>query len=133
MRRLPDFGAARTLRAALLAALVSGLAACGDEGPVSGPGELTATVVSPNGAEGAALLLLIGDGLGALAPVDGRVFGRQEGDTLRVVVVNEGGGDLRFRVAVPDTTQKPQAVLVEVAGPDDQLRPLAGYTLELRR
>lgn len=133
MRRQDDFGAARALRVAALATLLVGTAACGDQGPASGPGELTVRVVSPNGAEGAAVVHLVGDGMGALSPVDGRVFGGQDGDTLRVVVVNEAGGELRFQLAVADTTVKPQGVLVEVSGPDDQLRALTGYTLEIRR
>lgn len=117
--------------AALLALILT--AACGDAGPASGPGTLTATVVSPNGSEGAAIVLLVGDGLGAVSPVDGRVFAGQSGDTLRVVVVNDDPGALRFQVAVADTTRPPQAVLVEVSGPDDRLRGGAGYAVELRR
>lgn len=133
MKRLDaPSGALRSLRAAL-GALLLGAAACGDAGPESGPGTLTASVSSPNGAEGAAMVLLIGEGLGDVSPVDGRVFGLRTGDTLRVVVVNEEGGALRFAVQVPDTTRHPQAVLVEVSGPDDQLRAMAGYSVELRR
>ncbi|NJD19001.1 MAG: hypothetical protein FIA95_06930 [Gemmatimonadetes bacterium] len=109
------------------------VAACGDQGPVSGPGTLTAEVVSPNGAEGAALVTLVGEGLGAVGPLDaGRVFAEARGDTVRVVVVNLAGGTLRFTVHVPDTTRPPMATLVEVSGPDDRLRSLAAYRLELR-
>ena len=118
---------------AVLACLLPLAVACGDEGPASGPGTLTVQVVSPNGAEGAALVRLIGPGLGQVAPDAGRVFSDIHGDTLNVVVVNEAGGDLRFGLAVADTTRPPQGVLVDVSGPDDAVRPLAGYAVEVRR
>ena len=108
------------------------LAGCGDAGPVSAPGILTATVLSPNGAEGAALVTLVGAGIGTIAPREAvRVFSEARGDTVRVVVVNLGGGTLRFSVQVADTTKPPVGTLVEVSGPDDGVRGLAGYKLEL--
>ncbi len=120
--------------AVVVACLVSiGLVAgCGDD-PVPGPGVLTATVESPNGAEGAALIELVGKGIVEVSPIDGRVFGEQHGDTMVVVVVNEEGGPLRFALEVADTTRRPIATLHEVAGPDDQLRGLSGYTVDIRR
>ena len=123
---------ARALRVvAVLAA--APLTACGDAGPVSGPGRLTATVVSPNGAEGAAMIKVIGSGVVDILPLEGRVFSERHGDTLNVVVVNPEGGALRFTVSVADTTTPPQAVLLEVAGPDDRVRPLAGYSVQVVR
>jgi hypothetical protein len=122
--------AAHGVRVVLLALAMG---ACGDEGPVSAPGILTATVVSPNGAEGAALVTLVGVGMGAVGPSDeGRVFAEAHGDTLRVVVVNVAGGALRFTIQVADTTKPPAGTLVEVSGPDDRIRGLTRYTLELR-
>jgi len=109
------------------------LTGCGDRGPASGPGVLTATVQSPNGAEGAALLKLVGDGMGQLAPLEGRVFSEVHGDTVLVVVVNDAGGALRFTIDVADTTRPPAGVLIEVSGPDDRLRGLGGYRLDIRR
>ena len=80
-----------------------------------------------------ALVTLVGEGLGAVGPSDaGRVFAEARGDTVRVVVVNLAGGTLRFTVHVPDTTRPPTATLVEVSGPDDRVRSLTAYRLELR-
>ncbi len=107
------------------------LAGCGDE--PSGPGTLTATLVSPNGAEGSALVVLYGQGLGAVRPIEGSVFSREAGDTLRVVVVNPDGGPLRFTVTVDDITRMPTAAVLEVADTEDRLRTLAGYTVEITR
>lgn len=115
------------------AALVLAAGACGDAGPASGPGVLTARVVSPNGAEGAALVTLVGPGIEGIAAAGGRVFSEVHGDTVVVVVVNEAGGDLSFGVSLADTTRPPTAALVEVSGPDDRIRALTGYSLEIRR
>ena len=112
--------------------LAVALGACGDEGPVSAPGTLTATVVSPNGSEGAALVTLVGAGMGAVGPSEGRVFAEAHGDTVHVVVVNLAGGALRFTISVADTTKPPAGALLEVSGPDDGIRGLAGYRLEIR-
>jgi len=125
----------RALRAAgVVACLVSlGLVAgCGDD-PVPGPGVLTATVESPNGAEGAALLKLVGDRILKISSVEGRVFSEYHGDTVIVVVVNEAGGELSFGVEVTDTTRRPVATLLEVSGPDDRIRGLTGYSVDVRR
>lgn len=113
--------------------LLLGLVACGDAGPTSAPGTMTVTVDSPQGAEGAAVVDLVGPGLGGASALDGRVFSEPRGDTLRVVVVAEPAGTLRFGVEVPDTTRPPVATLHEVAGPDDRLRvPFGGYRVEVR-
>jgi len=110
------------------------VASCSDQGPDSGPGPLIATLQSPNGVEGAAVVRLVGEGLGEVSPLSGRVFSQLDGDTLTVVVVNLAGGDLAFSVSVADTARKPVATVVEVAGTDDALRgSLAGYELDIRR
>lgn len=121
--------------ATLLAGAVLLSAACGDTGPESGPGTLTATVVSPNGAEGAAMVEFFGPGIVDVAPLDGRMFSERRGDTVRVVLVRDGdAGDLRFTLTVADTTQLFTGTVLEVAGPDDALRPgVSTYSLEIRR
>lgn len=124
------------LRRLILPALaLVALAACSDEAPVSGPGTMTATVVGPNGAEGAAVLTLLGDGIGAISAVGGSEVHVREGDSMvRVVLIDPAGGDLAFQVAVPDTTAPPASVILQVAGPDDALRPsVDDYSLEFVR
>ncbi len=127
------------LRRALPAVLLAVGASCADEGPVSGPGTMTATVVSPNGAEGAAVVVLLGDDVGAVSATGAaEVYSFEQGfggsSSTRIVLINQGGGELSFRVAVADTTSPPAFVLEEVAGPDDALRPsLSGYGVEFVR
>lgn len=129
----PPPSALRSLAAALTVALV--VAACSNEGPQSGPGTMTATLSSPNGAEGAAVVTLLGDGIGAISALGGTEVHSRPGDSsVRIVLINQTGGDLSFQVAVPDTTRPPAAVVAEVAGPDDALRPTVdGYTVEFSR
>jgi len=120
-------------RVAALAGVLAA-AACGSEGPISGPGTLTAALVSPNGAEGAALVEFFGQGIGAVSAVDGPLWQRSRGDTVRVFIVSETGGTLRFAVEVADTTRKPKGVVLEVSDPADEVRAsLSGYALEFRR
>lgn len=123
-RRLPAL--------ALLSAL--GLAAC-EGGPGPGPGTLTASVVSPHGAEGAAVLELHGPGIQGVSAASGWVFGEPGGgDTVSVVVVADDAGLLTFRVQVADTLQRLQGRVVQVAGPDDALRDrLEEYRVEVVR
>lgn len=117
----------------LVTGLVGWAAACGDQGPQSGPGILTATVVSPNGAEGSAVLSLFGDGIGDVTGVDGVAYSQRRGDSVRVVVLAESPGPLHFLVAVDDTTRPITATLLQVADGADRLRTsLMGYTVELR-
>ncbi|MEQ9399636.1 MAG: hypothetical protein RJQ04_10780 [Longimicrobiales bacterium] len=132
MRRSPLLRS-RVVAAVAVAALAVG--ACGDEGPISGPGTLTAVVSSPNGSEGAAVVTLIGEGVGAVTALDGWLFEERIADGVRVMVVNDQAGPLRFQVALADTTQRPVGTVEEVAGPDDVLRSLAtaGYTVEFIR
>jgi hypothetical protein len=124
-------GAAGRLLAAVALAGAVLWAGCGDD--PSGPGTLTATLVSPNGAEGSASIILYGSGLGAVSAIEGRVFSRHAGDTLRVVVVNPEGGVLRFAVGVDDVSRVPTAAALEVADTEDRLRTLAGYSVEVTR
>lgn len=128
-------GTVRGSGAALLAVCLAALGllgGCGDD-PVPGPGVLTAAVESPSGAEGAALLKLVGSEVLQITAIDGRVFSEHHGDTVMVVVVNEAGGKLRFGVEVADTTRRPAVTLLDVSGPDDRLRALRGYSVDIRR
>ena len=110
------------------------LLACTDQSP-PGPGILMATLKSPNGAEGAALVVLMGSGIGEATPLgNNELYTNSNLDELRIVLINQAGGELEFRVEVADTTIKPTATVEEVAGPDNELRSaLGGYQLEFRR
>jgi len=110
-------------------------AACSDEAPVSGPGTMTATVAGPNGAEGAAVVVLLGEGIGAITPIGStEVYSQPGTSSTQVVLINQAGGDLAFQVAVADTTELPAWVVEQVAAPDDALRDdVAAYTLEYTR
>lgn len=117
------------LRFVLLLALVV-VAACTDEGPRSGPGTLTATLVSPNGAEGAAVVVLVGDAGAVTGLGDTEAHAFAGADGTRVVLINQAGGELAFRVAVADTTQPPSPIVQEVAAPDDSRRAsVTGYSV----
>ena len=111
------------------------LAACADEGPVSGPGTMTATLSSPNGPEGAALVILLGEGVGEITRVgETEVYSYSANSTTQVVLINQAGGDLSFQVAVADTTELPGSVVQEVAGLYDELRtPTSEFELEFVR
>ena len=110
------------------------LVACADQSP-PGPGILTATLKSPNGAEGAALVVLMGPGIGEVTPVgNNQLYSNSNLDEVRIVIINQIDGDLAFRVEVADTTIKPAAIVEEVANPDNKIRlTLDGYQLEFRR
>ena len=109
-------------RLPLLVAM-SALTACSDEAPVSGPGTLTAVVVSPNGAEGAAQIVLAGSDIGPVTAIgDTEAYSESHLNSTSVVLINQVGGELSFQVAVPDTTRPPRSLVLQVAGPEDQLR-----------
>ena len=110
------------------------LVACADQSP-PGPGILTAPLKSPNGAEGAALVVLMGPGIGEVTPVgSNQLYSNSSLDEVRIVLINQNDGTLAFRVEVADTTIKPAAIVEEVANPDNQIRStLDGYQLEFRR
>ena len=108
--------------------------ACADQLP-PGPGILTATLKSPNGAEGAALVVLMGPGIGEVTPVGGnQLYSNSSLDEVRIVLINQNDGTLAFRVEVADTTIEPAAIVEEVANPHNQIRStLDGYQLAFRR
>ena len=110
------------------------LVACTDQSP-PGPGILTATLKSPIGAEGAALVVLMGPGFGEVTPVgSNQLYSNSSLDEVRIVLINQNNGTLAFRVEVADTTIEPTAIVEEVANPHNQIRlTLDGYQLEFRR
>jgi hypothetical protein len=109
------------------------LVACTDHGRPPGPGSLTATLRSPNGSEGAAVVLLAGVGVSEIRPIgETEVYSFPSGDETRVVLVNQVGGTLAFELVVADRRGPLVGVVTEVAGPDDVLRTdLSDYALEI--
>ena len=122
-------------RMILTACTLMVLSACTDEAPVSGSGTMTVTLRTPNASEGAALVALLGEGIGTVTGAGNTQAWSEQGNSIRqVVLINEDGGDLMFQVAVPDTTSPPGWVVHEVAGTDDELRTVGtDYVLEFRR
>lgn len=120
-----------SFRALLFLAVLLGASGCGDVGPVSAPGTLTtATVESPNGAEGAALIRLIGAGVAFVKPLTGDLHTSVAGDTTKVLVVLDTPGDIAFRLNVADTTRPPLATLLQVADGHNEVRAgLLGYSV----
>lgn len=133
MRRPSVTGVGRVLALGLLAPALL-FVGC-DGGPGPGSGTLTATVVSPHGAEGAAVLKLHGPGIEGVGGSEGWVWGEAgSGDTVAVVVVADAAGALSFQVAVADTLQPLEGRVFQVAGPDDVLRDdLEAYRVEVAR
>jgi hypothetical protein len=110
------------------------LGGCGDAGPQSGPGSVEVRLASPNGAEGSAVVTVFGEGVRGVSTANGRVFSRHDGDTVRVVVVGDVPGDLRFALSMADTTAVLQGVVLQVADGEDRLRStVADYALEFIR
>ncbi|MEJ2203435.1 MAG: hypothetical protein P8170_04945 [Gemmatimonadota bacterium] len=110
------------------------LAGCTDAGPQAGPGSVEVRVVSPNGSEGSALVSVFAEGIRSVSAVSGRVFSHQVADTVRVVVVADAPGDLRFAVSLADATAVVQGSVLQVADAEDRLRStVADYALEFLR
>lgn len=125
-------GPVRSLVLALTLAVLLG--GCTDEGPQAGPGSVDVRVVSPNGSEGSAVVSVFGEGIRGVSAVSGRVFSHQVGDTMRVVVVADTPGDLRFALTMADATAVLQGSVIQAADGEDRLRStVADYALEFVR
>jgi len=112
-----------TILLACVAAL--GIAACGDEAttpPEAVPGELLVSVDSPNGLEGAAVLETADEGVVEITGDGAQVFHWRQGGIIRIVVLLDAPGEIRFVLEVEDINRPPQMRLVEVADPDNRLR-----------
>lgn len=124
------------------------LAACESE-ILETPIELRGRLVSPYGPEGAAVLEIVGAGLGEVRPVaqrasgssgegslrfeaaPGHLFSRRSGDTLRLVVLLEEPGTLEFAVEWFRRRSRPEARVLEVVDGNNLHRgSLAGYRVE---
>ena len=119
----------------LAAFAVAALAFAGCEGSTrpDGPGTLTAVLVSPNGAEGAAILDVVGQVDSFDGSSDVSVYTTPTANGTRAIVVRLSPGALQMSMRVPDVSNPPAITVVEVAGGDDKLRPsVAGYRVDIR-
>lgn len=116
--------------------VLTALAACRNE-PTGGgdippqPGDATATVVSPNGDEGSAVLEVTGGTVLDVRTDEAyvRVY-RVPTDPVRIVVARLRPGELTFRLTTDDVGHLPGIRVVEVGAPDDRLRPdITGYSV----
>ena len=119
----------------LVCAAVIGTHACG-EGPTPPqplPGELLVTLVSPSGAEGAAVFETADAGLvEAAAAEDGDAYLLRAGRTTRIVVIMDDPSEIRFTLRVQDVHAPPALRIVEVADGANRLRVnLSEYRVEM--
>lgn len=126
--------ALKSFRLGFLILPLFALGACDSLGPEDkgGPGALTVSLLSPNGAEGSAVFELVGGlGLSTVSPVGGEVFYQHFGGSSRIVVVMDEPGEVRFIVRTDDVQELPAVNIIQVAGGGDELRgSLEGYTIE---
>lgn len=112
-------------RLAILASFAILAVGC-DSGP-SGPGELDATLLTPGPVIGAAVLEVVGSGIEGFTGAGAtRVFWARQDNPVqyRVVVVSEGGGDLKFSVVMKDlAVRTPRYTVVSMV--DLENRPLS--------
>ena len=119
----------------LAAFVVAALALAGCEGSTrpDGPGTMTASLVSPNGAEGAAILDVIGSVDAFNCSSDVSVYTTPIANGTRVILVRLNPGALQMSMRVPDVSNPPAITVVEVAAGDDRLRPsVADYHVDIR-
>jgi len=115
-----------------LAMLALALTACDSTDP-GGDANLTAVLVSPNGAEGAAILDVTGTVESFTAPSGMSVYTTPSGNGTRVIVVRLAPGELSVNLAVADASNPPAISVVEVADGNNQLRQsVSGYTVSFR-
>jgi hypothetical protein len=130
---------ARSRKLGVLVYLTAALTQCtsgtepgGD--PTGLPGVVTYRLFSPNGTEGALLVSGPADEVFGVLPGEGltEVIAGEIGDVVYVAVVHRfGTQSLTFDADVVDTDAPPEFTLMEVVGPDDVARALAGYALEV--
>lgn len=97
-----------------------------------GPGTLTASLVSPNGAEGAAVLDIAGTVETVTGNDDVAAYTTPSATGTRVILVRMNAGAISVKLRVPDVSRPPQVSVVEVADGDDRLRSsLEGYRVDI--
>lgn len=121
-------------RAATLAVLAFTLSCAGDDsGPTAPPpvvpGTVTLELVSPNGAEGAAVIDLLAAPVAAVTSGDAVVHAHKNGDRITVVLLRARPGAISAALSVRDTAAALDARIVQVADSANALRALTGYSL----
>ena len=107
-------------------------AGCESSSESSGPGPVSAALLSPNGNEGSAVLDVVGPVESVSTPSGVIAYTTPSANGLRVVLVRLEAGALSMILNVPDVSTPPSVSVVEVAGPDDKVRQsLAGYRVEV--
>jgi hypothetical protein len=105
-----------------------GLAGCGESPappPASGP--YVARLVSPNGAEGAAVVQVAAL-VDSVTVGGGRAFHHSAPSGSRLVLVVDQPGEIRFTLHGVAASANPAFQVIEVADGADKLRPaVAGY------
>jgi hypothetical protein len=106
-----------------VSAVLVGCDVLGLSGP-SGPGELYANILSPDGAvDGAVVLEITGPtGSESITSDFGDVFFERDGNITRVVLVLDDPGLLSFQMRVEDVSELPTVTIVQVADGNNQLR-----------
>lgn len=112
------------------------IATCSDgvgPDPDPTPGTVTYRLATPSGSSEGAFLVRVpaAEMLGA-GPADGvsTVVVRAAGDLTYIAVVYRfATQSVAVSLEVPDVASPPELTLVQVAGPDDVLRPLGGYAM----
>lgn len=117
--------------------LLLALSAC-DGGEGTGAalegGEFIATLRSPHGAEGAAILEITGTGVEEISASAATLFRQPVSGGTRVVLVREPAGAIEFRVRVAPGNDVPDVRVIQVVDGDDALRPSTdGYTVSFAR
>ena len=126
-----------TLVLALAALVLAPLACSGDDGTGTPRDPLVrvATIESPNGAEGAAVVELAGDVAADVTADDGsEAFADAALGVTRVVIVRGSPGAHRFRLRLPAGATPPTARVIEVADGSDRLRAsVSGYSVRFEQ
>ena len=97
-----------------------------------GPGTITASLISPAGPEGAAILDIVGTVDAVTGTSDVAAYSTPTATGTRVILVRMTPGPLQVRLGIPDVSRPPAITVVEVADGDDRVRTsVSGYHVEL--
>ena len=121
----------RVVRGLIGLFLIVGVGACDVLGPddPKGPGSFEVRVLSPNGSEGAAVIELTGGvGLGTVSPTGGEVLYEHGPASTMIAIVLDEPGEILFQVRTENVGELPEARVLQVSDPTNQLRPsVSGY------